>query len=157
MGIGFIINSAQAELHCGATSLSQGRKLFTPHSGTLPPRHRVAWHITKAFGFPYHDGFAVHITLGVTEHITKPSAFYITAVYRPYPARYALRARYVPFGTRYVLRTSDWLPEILLGYASYCSAVRLRLRFAQDDTGGGCDSPGDINPLRDLRYTLSAR
>ena len=25
-------------------------------------------------------------------------------------------------------------PEILLGYASHCSAVRLRIRYAQDDT-----------------------
>ena len=58
---------------------------------------------------------------------------------------------------KFVLRASDWIPEILLGFASYCSAVRLRLRSAQDDTGEGCDSPGDINPSRDLRYTLSAR
>ena len=63
---------------------------------TSPSRHRVAWHITKALGFPYHDGFAVHITLGVTEHITKSQAFYITAVYRPYPARYALSRSICP-------------------------------------------------------------
>ena len=40
-------------------------------------------HITKALGFPYHDGFAVHITLGVTEHITKALGFLYHGGFRP--------------------------------------------------------------------------
>ena len=74
-----------AELHLRVSEAVYGKGVvkqpsFSFDAFTLKRKRK---HITKALGFSYHDGFAVHITLGVTEHITKAQAFYITAASAP--------------------------------------------------------------------------
>ena len=50
-----------------------------------------------------------------------------------------------------------FLPEILLGSASHCRAVRLRLRYAQDDTGWGICASLALEPVGRCIASGSAR